>query len=143
MSAGGKAAAKNKPTFVDMDPPQHMQQRAMVAPLFTKESVEKLRPHIQATVDRLLDAIVAAGGSKPFDLVEKLALPVPSYVCLFVGRPNLDIHVDPIPLDHLRYSWSAVRGLGIPYRAECHPKQRKRDSNRGIQCKQVRITYTN
>jgi hypothetical protein len=27
MSAGGKEAAKNKPTFVDMDPPQHMQQR--------------------------------------------------------------------------------------------------------------------
>jgi fungal nitric oxide reductase len=27
ISAGGKAAAKNKPTFVDMDPPQHMQQR--------------------------------------------------------------------------------------------------------------------
>jgi len=27
MSAGGKAAAKNKPTFVDMDAPQHMQER--------------------------------------------------------------------------------------------------------------------
>lgn len=28
MGPGGKAAAKNKPTFVDMDPPQHMQQRS-------------------------------------------------------------------------------------------------------------------
>jgi nitric oxide reductase len=27
LNAGGKEAAKNKPTFVDMDPPQHMQQR--------------------------------------------------------------------------------------------------------------------
>jgi hypothetical protein len=27
LSPGGKEAAKNKPTFVDMDPPQHMQQR--------------------------------------------------------------------------------------------------------------------
>ena len=27
MSAGGKAAAKNRPTFVDMDPPAHMRQR--------------------------------------------------------------------------------------------------------------------
>jgi nitric oxide reductase len=27
LSAGGKEAAKNKPTFVDMDPPEHMQQR--------------------------------------------------------------------------------------------------------------------
>lgn len=27
MSAGGKAAAKNRPTFVDMDKPNHMYQR--------------------------------------------------------------------------------------------------------------------
>jgi len=27
LSAGGKEAAKNKPTFVDMDSPQHMHQR--------------------------------------------------------------------------------------------------------------------
>lgn len=27
MSAGGKAAAQNRPTFVDMDPPAHMHQR--------------------------------------------------------------------------------------------------------------------
>lgn len=27
MNAGGKAAAKNRPTFVDMDPPEHMKQR--------------------------------------------------------------------------------------------------------------------
>lgn len=32
MSAGGKAAAKNKPTFVDMDAPKHMQQRLVVRP---------------------------------------------------------------------------------------------------------------
>jgi len=27
LSAGGKLAAQSKPTFVDMDPPQHMAQR--------------------------------------------------------------------------------------------------------------------
>jgi fungal nitric oxide reductase len=27
LSAGGKAAAKNKPTFVDMDAPDHINQR--------------------------------------------------------------------------------------------------------------------
>lgn len=27
LDAGGKEAAKRKPTFVDMDPPEHMQQR--------------------------------------------------------------------------------------------------------------------
>ncbi|KAF2497056.1 cytochrome P450 [Lophium mytilinum] len=92
MSAGGKAAAKNKPTFVDMDPPQHMQQRGMVAPIFTKERVENLRPHIQATVDRILDAMVAAGGETPVDLVEKLALPVPSYIIYgILGVPFEDL----------------------------------------------------
>ncbi|KAF2816401.1 cytochrome P450 55A1 [Mytilinidion resinicola] len=92
MSAGGKAAAKNKPTFVDMDPPQHMQQRGMVAPIFTKERVENLRPHIQATVDRMLDAMVAARGENPVDLVEKLALPVPSYIIYgILGVPFEDL----------------------------------------------------
>lgn len=29
MSAGGKAAAKSRPTFVDMDPPAHMRLRSV------------------------------------------------------------------------------------------------------------------
>ena len=102
MSAGGKEAAKNKPTFVDMDPPDHMRQRyvdhfahksagifvgltvrrSMVEPLFTSEAVEKLRPHIQRTVDTLIDAMIKDGSGKPVDLVDKFALPVPSYVSL-------------------------------------------------------------
>jgi len=82
MSAGGKEAAKNKPTFVDMDPPDHMKQRGMVEPFFTKQSVDSLRPHIQATVDRLLDIMLKKGGKSPMDLIENFALPVPSYVRL-------------------------------------------------------------
>ena len=54
----------------------------MVEPLFTYDHIQGMRPHIQNTVDKLLDTIIAEGGSKPFDLVEKFALPVPSYVCL-------------------------------------------------------------
>lgn len=99
MSAGGKEAAKNKPTFVDMDPPQHMQQRwehevacfrcldladiwfrGMVAPLFTREHIDSMRPQIQKTVDDLLDALIKEGGDEPIDIVDKFALPVPSYV---------------------------------------------------------------
>jgi nitric oxide reductase len=52
----------------------------MVEPLFTKETVNKLRPHIQETVDSLLAKMTQAGPGKGVDLVEKLALPVPSYV---------------------------------------------------------------
>jgi nitric oxide reductase len=57
----------------------------MVEPLFMREHIEGMRPHIQRTVDSLLDALVKSGGSKPVDLVEKFALPVPSYVSAGFG----------------------------------------------------------
>lgn len=60
MSPGGKEAAKNKPTFVDMDPPAHMQQRSMVESMFTWDAVSKMQPHIQKTVDHLLDIMVGS-----------------------------------------------------------------------------------
>ncbi|KAF2020184.1 cytochrome P450 [Aaosphaeria arxii CBS 175.79] len=92
MSAGGKLAAKNKPTFVDMDPPDHMQQRSMVEPLFDAAAVEKLRPHIQKTADTLLDKMIAEGCEKPVDLVEKFALPLPSYIIYgILGVPLEDL----------------------------------------------------
>lgn len=54
----------------------------MVEPFFSREHVDAMRPHIQETVDNLLDAIVRAGSEKPVDFVEKFSLPVPSYVSL-------------------------------------------------------------
>ncbi|KAH6682981.1 cytochrome P450 [Halenospora varia] len=92
LSAGGKEAAKGKPTFVDMDPPEHMQQRGMIESLFTKEAISNLRPHIQKTVDDLLDTMVKEGGSTPVDIVEKFALPVPSYIIYgILGVPFEDL----------------------------------------------------
>ncbi|KAF2249734.1 cytochrome P450 [Trematosphaeria pertusa] len=92
MSAGGKEAAKNKPTFVDIDPPRHMQQRSMVEPLFTYDAVARLRPHIQKTADMLLDAMVQGGCEQPVDLVEKFALPLPSYIIYgILGVPFEDL----------------------------------------------------
>ncbi|TKA80462.1 hypothetical protein B0A49_00846 [Cryomyces minteri] len=92
MDAGGKAAAKNKATFVDMDPPQHMQQRGMVEPFFSREHIDSMRPHIQRTVDSLLDAMVKEGGEKPVDLVEKFSLLVPSYIIYgILGVPFKDL----------------------------------------------------
>lgn len=64
----------------------------MVEAIFTDEHVEKMRPHIQQIVDDLLSTILKDGGSAPFDLVEKFALPVPSYVgfpCLLCIAPIL------------------------------------------------------
>ncbi|KAK4982051.1 hypothetical protein LTR66_009507 [Elasticomyces elasticus] len=92
LDAGGKAAAKNKATFVDMDPPQHMQQRSMVEPFFAPDHIDTMRPHIQNTVDSLLDAMLREGGKKPVDLVEKFSLPVPSYIIYgILGVPFKDL----------------------------------------------------
>lgn len=88
LNAGGKAAAKNKATFVDMDPPEHMHQRSMVEAFFSPKKVESMRPQIQKTVDQLLDAMMKKGGSNPIDLVEN-----------FSTRPILH---------HLRHSWGAA-----------------------------------
>lgn len=49
-------------------------------PFFSREHVDAMRPQIQQTVDRLLDAIVRDGSDQPVDFVEKFSLPVPSYV---------------------------------------------------------------
>lgn len=93
MSAGGKEAGKAKPTFVDMDPPQHMQQRSMVEGLFTWDAVEKLRPHIQKTTDALLDELIAKGEpGKPVDLINAFSLPLPSYIIYgILGVPFEDL----------------------------------------------------
>ncbi|KAH7123297.1 cytochrome P450 55A3 [Dactylonectria estremocensis] len=92
LSAGGKAAAKNKPTFVDMDLPAHTNQRSMVEPLFVKSAIEDRKPYIQKTVDDLLDTMIEQGCSEPVDLVEKFALPVPSYIIYTIlGVPFEDL----------------------------------------------------
>ncbi|KAF2137444.1 uncharacterized protein K452DRAFT_321839 [Aplosporella prunicola CBS 121167] len=92
MSAGGKEAAKNKPTFVDMDPPAHGIQRAMVADTFSFENVQKMRPQIRKTVNDLLDAMLAKYDGAPIDLVENFALPVPSYtIYSILGVPLADL----------------------------------------------------
>ncbi|CAH0052056.1 unnamed protein product [Clonostachys solani] len=92
LSAGGKAAAKNKPTFVDMDSPAHMDQRGMVEPFFVKEKIEAMKPYIQRTIDSLLDSMIAKGCAEPVDLVENFALPVPSYIIYTIlGVPFADL----------------------------------------------------
>jgi hypothetical protein len=52
----------------------------MVKSIFTYDQIQAMRPHIQETVNNLLHTMIADGGSSPVDLVEKFALPVPSYI---------------------------------------------------------------
>jgi len=90
---GGKQAAKQRPTFVDMDPPEHMRYRGMVESWFTPEKIKSLQPYVDKTVNDLLDQLVAKGcASGPVDLVEEFALPVPSYIIYtLLGVPFKDL----------------------------------------------------
>ncbi len=65
----------------------------MVEPLFVAEHIRALQPYIQKTVDDLLDELIAKGcADGPVDLVEKFALPVPSYIIYTIlGVPFDDL----------------------------------------------------
>jgi nitric oxide reductase len=93
FSDGGKKAGKQRPTFVDMDPPEHTRHRGMVESWFTPEKVESMQPYIDKTVNDLLDRMVAKGcANVPVDLVEEFALPVPSYIIyMLLGVPFEDL----------------------------------------------------
>ena len=75
--------------FILMDDPEHARLRRMVTGSFAVKRVESMRPAVQRIVDDLIDAMLA--GPKPVDLVEALALPVPSLViCDLLGVPYAD-----------------------------------------------------
>ncbi len=75
--------------LLGVDDPRHNTQRRMLIPSFSVKRVAALRPAIQETVDRLLDAMEAQG--PPAELVEAFALPLPSIViCALLGVPYAD-----------------------------------------------------
>ncbi|MER6125804.1 cytochrome P450 [Streptomyces sp. NPDC001795] len=84
------AAARNRRlALLGVDDPEHHTQRRMLVPSFTLKRATALRPRIQETVDRLLDAMEAAG--PPAELVSAFALPLPSMViCALLGVPYAD-----------------------------------------------------
>ena len=91
-SEGGKLAAKSRPTFVDMDPPEHMRNRGMVESYFTPKHVGSMRPYIQKTADDLLEKMKTKSSNGPVDLVESFALPFPTYIIYtMLGVPFEDL----------------------------------------------------
>jgi pentalenic acid synthase len=76
-------------SLLGVDEPEHSAQRRPLIPSFTLKRIAALRPRIQETVDRLLDAIIAKG---PFvELVRAFALPVSSQtMCALLGVPYAD-----------------------------------------------------
>ncbi|GGM98615.1 cytochrome P450 [Streptomyces fuscichromogenes] len=72
-----------------MDDPEHAQLRRMISGAFSLKRVEAMRPAVQQLVDGFIDDMLA--GPNPVDLVEALALPVPSLViCELLGVPYED-----------------------------------------------------
>lgn len=72
--------------FLAMDPPEHTVLRKTLAKEFTPRRMEAMRPTVQRITDQLVDDILA--GQKPADLVDTLALPLPSLViCELLGVP--------------------------------------------------------
>jgi cytochrome P450 len=72
------------------DPPDHTRLRALLTPEFTMRRLERLRPGIQAIVDRQIDEIAeAAQHSDTVDLVPTFAFPIPFLViCDLLGLPD-------------------------------------------------------
>ncbi|EGX59762.1 cytochrome P450 [Streptomyces zinciresistens K42] len=76
-------------SFVGMDDPEHTRLRRMVSGAFTIKRVEAMRASIQRMTDAFIDDILA--GPKPVDLVQALALPLPSLVISdLLGVPYQD-----------------------------------------------------
>lgn len=65
-------------SFVGMDDPEHARLRRMISGAFTIKRIEAMRPRVQKMADDFIDAML--DGPKPADLVQALALPIPSLV---------------------------------------------------------------
>jgi cytochrome P450 len=73
-----------------MDAPEHTRYRRMLINEFTVRRIRAMRPQIQAIVDGCIDRMLA--GPAPTDLVQALALPVPSLtICEVLGVPYEDM----------------------------------------------------
>ncbi|WP_217997682.1 cytochrome P450 [Gordonia soli] len=82
-----RAARRNR-GLLSMDAPDHTRVRRLAARTFTRGRVEKLRPAVRDLVAALLDEI---DSSRPFDLVDAFALPLPvQVICELLGVPVAD-----------------------------------------------------
>lgn len=85
-SAAIKARRARAKTFFTEDGPAHDEPRRALARDFTAKRMQGMRDVVQQVTDRCIDEMLA--GPKPVDLVEALALPVPSVmICELLGIP--------------------------------------------------------
>jgi cytochrome P450 len=85
LLAGGH---KPQPSMVSLDEPGHGRLRRPAARTFSMKRVNAMIPAIEATTARLLDAVA---GLPEFDLVAKLAFPLPANIVFsLMGVPEKD-----------------------------------------------------
>ena len=109
-----------------------------MAPMVTREHAETMRHDIDALANSLIDEMIKEGCEKPVDLVEKLALPLPSYVSLSAEVGNGSVLTDN-GIDNLWPARCAKGGPQVPHRVRCCPQQWQLDCIRSWECKQVRL----
>lgn len=94
---------------------EHRSSRRRVAPSFSPRRVERMRPQVQATADRLVEALAALPPGATADVRESLALPLTmTVICDLFGVPghlrdNIGTAIDAI----LDPSVDAERALSI------------------------------
>jgi cytochrome P450 len=89
QTEAGRPSVLPRIPLLTVDPPVHARERRQVTGEFTVKRAAALEPRIQQIVDEHIDAMLA--GPRPADLVQALALPVPSLViCEILGVPYAD-----------------------------------------------------
>ncbi|MEU6484921.1 cytochrome P450 [Streptomyces sp. NPDC046887] len=74
--------------MLNMDPPDHTRLRKLVAKAFTARQIQGLRPRIERTAGRLLDAVA---GREEVDLLRVLGYPLPmAVISEMIGVPEAD-----------------------------------------------------
>jgi cytochrome P450 len=81
--------SKRAQSFQRWDDPRHAERRRMLMPYFTVKRIEQMRPRVRGIIEHYYGTMIDAG--PPADLVEKLALAIPSTVaCDLLGVDYTD-----------------------------------------------------
>jgi cytochrome P450 len=95
FASGGEIVAEGLPGpafarhMLAVDPPDHTRLRRLVSAAFSVRRIERLRPHVQAIIDDLLDNIATGGPDSVVDLVAAFAFPLPfTVICELLGVPE-------------------------------------------------------
>ncbi|MGB6452889.1 MAG: cytochrome P450 [Streptosporangiaceae bacterium] len=97
LAPAGQRRARERPSFLSLDPPDHTRLRRLVSKAFTARTVATLEPRIRVITGDLLTAAAAAG---QLEVVSQLAYPLPvRIISELLGVPVAD---------HPRFAgWSA------------------------------------